>query len=261
MPNHNQNDLPAPKKDYYCGPVAAWNSIEWLYGQYPKAFVPGYALPADWRDGATELAGYMKTDTNKGTWLSDFIDGKNQFFKKHGVAGGWSVVSRNGEYDPVSKTWGVDPPDWKWIRKEIDDGEDVELYLRRPGWAHWVSVDPGKGTLDDNPFAAVALTIAGYIWNDVNGNDLLDSSDTLELEVGDPHAELPAGTPYPRVPVSVATSGDYQALAMKTTYGGNEVWITGAVAESPVPEPATLVLFASSVAPLAVLLRRRRTRP
>ncbi|MCX9157122.1 PEP-CTERM sorting domain-containing protein [Niveibacterium sp. 24ML] len=248
MPTHDQSELPAPASGYYCGPVAAWNSIEWMYDTYPKYFKD--KKPANWKDGVNELAGYMKTDKNKGTWVNDFISGKKTFFEKHANPGSWQVESKNADWDPVAKKWGADAPTWKWIRTQMDKGQDVEVVIRWDGGAHWTN--PAKGAFDEEPDSANILTLDYYVWNDVNDNLEFDLGDAMDWFLSDPHQEvvtmsMSLGTS------PVAPGGDW----LNAKYGNKNVWVTAAVAES-IPEPSTILLLGMGA---IGLLRVKRASP
>ncbi|MBI4650854.1 PEP-CTERM sorting domain-containing protein [Candidatus Desantisbacteria bacterium] len=242
MPNHDQKELPSPKSGYYCGPVAAWNSIEWLYDTYPSLF--NDTKPADWKAAVNELAGYMKTDVTKGTWVNDFIDGKKEYFKNHGKPNKWTVESRSADWNSSTGKWGKNKPTWAWIKEQMDKKQDVEVIIRWDGGAHWTH--PAKGVFDDDPDTAAILTFDHYIWDDTNDNNLFDPSDIMTWYLSDPHQEttsmsMSLGTS------PIAPGADW----IKGWYGTKQVSITAAVAESPIPEPGTIILMLFGLAVFA----------
>lgn len=247
MPNHDQSQLPAPQSGYYCGPVAAWNSIEWLRTSRPDLFKD--SAPADWKTGVNELAGLMQTNANQGTWVSDFIKGKQDYFAAHGQAGVWSVESKSADWNPTLGQWDTAQPDWAWIKDQMDKGQDVEVIIRWNGGAHWTLPSPAKGVFDDDPFAAAVLTLAGYTWDDVNSNQLFDAGDSLLWQLSDPHQAVTSMSMD--LGLSPVAPG---ANWITGSYAGKSVWVTAAVAESP--EPGSLLLAVSGLG--WALIRRKR---
>jgi hypothetical protein len=206
-----------------CVPTATMNSFTWLQNAYPAIFgLDGGGNQAlqggqgSWLGAANLLAGplYMNTSANNGTTLANWINGK---------------VSYLNAYAPGKITFaGMDsiqvnnPPAWlqnanptvNFLLQELQAGEDVEL---------------GIYPLDN---VGHALTLTGLTWIDTDSDQTFDVGDTLTLNSIDPAA--PNGnTPLiltPGNPMTIS-GGPYDGYALEV-----------ALAESPVPEPASFSL-------------------
>jgi hypothetical protein len=117
----------------------------------------------------------------------------------------------------------------------MDKKQDVEVVIRWNGGAHWTN--PAQGIFDDDPDAANILTLTGYYWDDINDNGYLDTYDSMNWYVSDPHQE----TSF--MEMNIGTSPVAAGAWITGTYGSKGVWVTAAVAESPTPEPTTLIIW------------------
>jgi hypothetical protein len=89
---------------------------------------------------------------------------------------------------------------------------------------------------------------------DLNG--ILDDVDIMFMFFADPHGEMdPIGGGFAKAEAKAVFSEDYQKNAIKITYNGKETWVTAAVSESCIPEPATIALLAFGG---LALLRKRK---
>ena len=207
----------------FCVPTATINSFMWLQAAYPKVYTNNMLMggQSEWRLAAQLLAStnYMSTDTNNGTTLNNQIIGTTDYLYK--FAPGTTTV-----------TWTSNPTA-NWLLHELQDGEDVELCITNPG----------------NSKEHV-LTLTGINWNDANSNGVFDAGDTLTLNSVDP-IDPDLNTPLTLNTNSLITNNngefDYQNWQLED-----------ALAESPVPEPATFSLALLGGAAIA-FFRNRRT--
>ncbi|MBV8730333.1 MAG: PEP-CTERM sorting domain-containing protein [Acidobacteriia bacterium] len=224
-----------------CGPTAATNSFVFLQNMYPAIYdmnlvphIPGGTMYQDEVDVANELSNIMHTCNlcnpgAGGTYIEDFIAGKQAYMNM--VAPNMTVFAAQMNFawrptDPDGNNVGPKPayvmdntvPTSQFIASQINAGEDVEIFLAGD-IDHYV-------TLFDFTFDTTAHTgQIGYIDPDT-GN----------------------------IGFSNITGQDASGY-LEVAYGTNSEVIAHAVAESPVPEPATWLCTAAGLA--AIIIRRR----
>jgi hypothetical protein len=127
---------------YYCGPVAAANSLWWFDSKFepypvpPPAHNDGYTLvqsAAPWEHDdhdpqnvaplVSNLAGRMGTTPDWGTHVYDLTDGLSGYIADQGLADGYTVEL-------------VPEPEFGWVEEEVRRSEDVILLL-----GFWQDVD------------------------------------------------------------------------------------------------------------------------
>jgi len=268
-PNHtlygnlNQNNIPNGGQ-YMCGPTAAVNSFMYLQRQYPGYFNSSLigdancdGTPDTYQDmiaTAQTLAGanYMNTKVNlagagsTGTWDDMFIYGKYAYMEamlpNKTVYGaelsstwGWGVGVRPAdEIPPILKpAWVQDntTPTWNFLWDQLSSCEDVEILIT------WSEEGGDQGHY---------LTVKSFLWNDANGNMVIDPAENATIDYIDPATG------------AVGVSGIWQFApggVLDVAYGGNQCQVTMIMSES-VPEPATAVLLL--VGGLMLLCRRRK---
>jgi len=236
----NQNNVPPGNGANSCVPTATMNSFTFLQNAYPLIYgLDGGGAPAlqggqgSWLGAATLLASpaYMNTDVNNGTSLSDWINGKvsylNMFAPGKTLFAGMETLSGIGR--PI---WDQNAnPTVNFMLQELQAGEDVELgILPLTGIGH-------------------ALTLTGLTWNDADNNGGFNAGDTLTLNTIDP------GNPGINTPLTLSPGNPM------TISGGpyNNYTLNVVLAESPIPEPATISLLLLGA--VALLARRDQRKP
>lgn len=240
--NLNQHDTTC--NNVACGPTAATNSFVFLQDTYPKLYdtklVPhtnGNTSYQDEEDLADNLATIMHTCNAcnpgaGGTYIEDFIAGKQQYINS--VAPGTTTFAAQMNFawrptDPDGNNVGPKPayvmdntvPTAQFIASELNAGEDVEVFLAGDV-DHYI-------TLFDVTFNTMThMGQIGYIDPDTGG-----------------------------IAFSNITGQDMAGF-LEVAYGTNSEVIAHAVAESPIPEPSSLLLLASAVAALAFPIKSRR---
>lgn len=204
--------------NYYCGPVAAANSI-----MYFDTYLSGDIVPDnDWRNLVSTLSGdnYLKTDSNialyissagaagtLGTYFSDMISGIDKYLDEK-FAPGFNV--KNQWWDSVS----ID-----WIKNELWECEDVIFLV---GWYSWI----------DNEWKRTGghyVTLAGY--------------DDDEFWISDPWN---AGPTHDRYTYGAWGPSNWELLSYNSDPDGRAM-IEGVISASPIPEPVTLLLLGSGL--------------
>ncbi len=115
-----------------CGPAAASNSMMWLSQTFP-----GITIPFSHRDLLDSLSKYMGRQPNSGVNIETFIQGKLNFIKNHnlpiqikfqsqGTTG--NIAASGGTYAKNQNTGAY--PTWDFLKSEVADSEDVELFYR-----------------------------------------------------------------------------------------------------------------------------------
>jgi hypothetical protein len=216
-----------------CGPTAATNSFVFLQNMYPATYgtslvphVPGGDFAQDEMDVADQLSTLMHTCNlcnpgAGGTFIEDFIAGKQQYMES--VAANMTIYAAQINFawrttDPDGNNVGPKPgyvmdntvPTANFIASEIAAGEDVEVFL--------------AGDVDHY------ITLFGITFDTV--------TKTGDIEYIDPDT----GT----VGISNITGMNVNGF-LQIAYGANSEVIAHAVSESPVPEPAGMLLFGAGL--------------
>jgi hypothetical protein len=239
--NLDQDDI-AGGGEVACGPVAAVNSFVYLENKYPgfydRKLIPddnpanGLHDKAELISVATVLmgAGYMNTVAPGGTWHDDFIWGKMTYIEEK-VPGVTAYQAQDywAWIHHAQPAWVQGPyPTWQFLFNELSDCEDVEILMSWEEGGHYV-------------------TLTSFHWLDQDGDLIIDPSENAWIDFIDPGTGAYNTT-------SIWQS--YPDGAIETSYFGTTAsWISMAVSESPIPEPATITLLALGLG--AALLRRR----
>ena len=219
-----------------CGPTAAVNSFVYLQNKYPKIYdeklVPDVnnddTYSQEEMAAVAQILGgadYMNTIADSGTYSDRFIYGKSEYIE--------SIIPNMTIYHAQSYYgWTHLPPDtkpdwfeqksptWEFIYQELKKCEDVEIRLSG-GAEHY-------------------LTLYSFSWDDSNG--------TGQMGYIDPDD----GMPY-LSNIWFDNGNNW----LETTYAGGSI-IRTAVSESPVPEPATIILFVIGILGLGAYGFRRK---
>jgi PEP-CTERM motif len=237
-----------------CGAIAAINSFVFLENQYPSIYdsklLPNYDAtnnndPIDaanfavdgWKVGGNPARqGYYTrgdgANNQDPVWNSDYLATKKDWF--HDYAPGTTVFASmwfNG---------GGGYPTIEFLAKEIQDQEDVEFLVK------------DTATAGDNVYHA--LTLTGVSCMDFNYTDCsITYQDPNNPTVQYSTAVSPLG------PGGSLTFSDLPGTGISNT----PMYIDGAFAESPVPEPGSLLFLATAIAGCVlcrVLSRRNSSR-
>lgn len=239
----NQNDVQAADGGggaNSCSPTATMNSFTWLTNAYPNNYVRnGMNLleggQATWTAAATLLASaaYMNTSSKTGTSGLNWALGKFDYIQNFAPGSTTFAGMYNGN---IGVPWVQNQtPTLPFLLSQLQQGEDVEIGIL-PG--------PNAG-----PNAiGHALTLTGLTWNDANNNGVFDGGDMLTLNTVDP------GNPTVNTPLTL-NPGNPMTIS-GPNYNGYSLVL--AYAESPVPEPSSLILLSVGAASLAGYGWRRR---
>ncbi len=148
VPNAEVDDSAHPDSPTYagdfnaCAPVAAANSLKWLSDTYAEINIPD-----NLRAILEELSNLMKRQRNGPTTIQNFIQGKLDYIQKSGLPIYVKFQSKflSGKVSSSDgKTWARNDntgsyPTWTWLKKQMDDGEDVEMMY------HWWDGEQWRG--------------------------------------------------------------------------------------------------------------------
>jgi hypothetical protein len=237
-----------------CGPTAAVNSFVFLQNRYPgiydnsliqngPAIIPFSQAYSNLITTANVLGGaqFMNCTCDGGTGISNFITGKMNYINQQ-VGAGKTVF-------PFETVFNLTPsdttlPNFGFLLSELLTNEDVELLVS------YHDANGFKNPTNGKFYGGHYVTMTGLTLNDANNNGKFDPGEALTLNFIDPGTGLP-GT----------ANGLLDPFGFDTTYGAGGVItgasISGIVAESPVPEPGTLILLFSGLVGLGLLQRRR----
>jgi hypothetical protein len=226
-----------------CGATAAVNSFVYLERRYPEIYGGKLILgdgPEDRQsliDTADALAGeeFMNTDPVRGTHWTEFITGKQAWIDEmapgstvfHAQSG---MVWNNPRVPPRPKPGYVSDsmfPGAHFLGEQIRDGEDVELLLDSPDFAHWITL---VGVVYDTVLQEGEITFIDPKTGSVRTARLYQNGADPNLTVDYYDDE-----------------GDLRSLS-----------ISVAVAESPIPEPHTFLLTGAGILLVAFHVRRAR---
>lgn len=116
-----------------CGPTSAANSMEWLEQEFPMK-----KSGLTHRQKLEELGRLMRREKEEGVWSEDFLRGKLEFINKYDlpisvkfqVRGSTSDAESDDDYIATAKNQGDGGyPKWDWLKKEVKDSEDVEMFV------------------------------------------------------------------------------------------------------------------------------------
>ncbi len=137
-----------------CGPAATVNSMTYLQNRF-KSWYRFRLVPDGKRtEVANKLAGvgYMKTDPNSGTTLSNLISGKRKYFAE--VAADAPTEIFGEDFAATLVTAGATlrgPPVSEHVEKllaALRRGADVELFLSMAGPNHYITLVGLRGSTD-----------------------------------------------------------------------------------------------------------------
>ncbi|MEJ0018867.1 MAG: PEP-CTERM sorting domain-containing protein [Acetobacteraceae bacterium] len=237
-----------------CGPTATVNSFIYLQNRYPLVYgtrlVPDMAHP---EDTVTQLAPMMGCVCGSGTTLSGLLAGKTAYIQGGNDALG---VPQTG-VAPGTTTFESqeDPGSIAWLVEQLAKGQDVEML-----YGHYTK-DGATFTRNGGHW----VTVTGVTYNDNNNNNNFDGGDTpANVSFIDPYGNdnTTLNGAIFRQNVAMAAglvnAGGFGNLLNLSGLGGGDDYklIDGWVAESPIPEPATLVLLVLGLAALSTLRRR-----
>jgi hypothetical protein len=228
----------------YCAPTATMNSFMWLQAAYPTVYgVDGLGNPVlqggagTWLAAAQLLAGpnYMNTSPINGTTEGNWANGKANYLNFY-APGKTVFAGMDSDLTLNRPAWDLNAnPTIVFILNELRLGEDVEL-----------GIDPSSGI-------GHVLTLTGAMWVDMN-NGVFTIGDPLFFNTIDP--ANPIGNTLITIdPASENNpAGGNPMGIIGVNYNGYR--LTGALAESPIPEPATITL--AFLGGVSLMLRRRR---
>jgi hypothetical protein len=238
----------------YCVPTSMSNSIMWFDDHGYDWLVPNTAdRKKDQFNLINVLAGpnYCKTDPVGGSSVGDYVPGLQQWFDDR-VAANPGKTPFKVKYQGLGYTgdlWtGVYAPTEEWIKSELAKCEDVIL---RVGWYE----DLG-GTL--YRMGGHGVTFVGYDDTDgqFNPGDLIihDPDDGTAVVTDDNYA-------LGAIRMNVPGVGERDFMLIEG-YGGPGIFaiIDGALSASPIPEPATIVVWCTLSAIGITVYQRRRKR-
>jgi len=220
----------------YCAPTATINSFTWLTNAYPGVY--GNKLmggQATWALAGSLLASatYMNTDPCTGTTLSDWINGKYDYIED--FAPGSTTFEGMSSLGNGNQPWvQAGNPTANFLLQMLQQGEDVEL-----------------GILPSETGIGHVVTLSSINWNDANNNNVFDGLDSLTLDGLDPAGNGVNAAPFlwtmsPGAPLTIV-GGAYDGYLLEV-----------ALAESPVPEPISMIFFGTGLVAVGGFMVRRR---
>jgi len=208
-----------------CAPTAAVNSFVYLQnmfpGTYPTPLVPHppgmQPTVEQLKTVANNLSGatFMKSSNETGTTIENFILGKRAYIESIDKGVTTYAAQVTLPWSGTAKPGFVQdntPPTLAFLAKELKAGEDVEVGIATVRLGHF-------------------LTLTGITFDDTTNKG--------EFTFVDPNGGVEG-----KAMITGLRNG-----VIRTDYllGGVRADIVNAVAESPVPEPSSLVLFATGV--------------
>ena len=266
--NLDQHDVPVIGPQA-CGPTSAVNSFVYLQNAYPgiygNSLVPAVGTTDVNADGATDFydamietatvlgsAGYMNTGAATGTLWDNLLYGKHKYMEEK--APGMTIYeARVNDYfgwswsnPPVAEpgwvTYGNGEPAWEFLLAELEACEDLEIFLSLPDFGHYVTLTGFH--FDDQDDDGIIH------WTDVNADGSFTLADTSE-------AWLQFMDPWTGALGTANIHDDWDGGPIFTS-GLGTGWVMMAASESPIPEPATIVLLGSGLLGLGFRFRKKK---
>ena len=240
----NQNTIPVIGS-MACGPTSVTNSFVYMQNSYPEIYqhdlVPDLHLTPDTYENdelvsvAEILAGsdYMNMNMIDGTFGDWLIYGKQKYIEER-LPGSTLYTAQEimgWPNAPGPQPSWVDQliPTWSFLYEGLLASKDVEIRIN--GWA--------------NHF----LTLTSFYWDDTNDDGIIDAAEDAWIDYVDPWTG------------AWGTAGIWHfGPSILTDYGAGTSFISGAVTESPVPEPSSILLAGIGLLGLACY-GRRKSRP
>jgi len=235
-------------QQYGCGPTAAVNSFIYLQNTYPSIYdnklVPSTSLVTEVAV-ANALSGLMNTTcqgaaSSCGTMWENFITGKEAYIDDAAL-GTTSVVAQSVfAWDPADGTepGGVQDhtaPTVNFLATQLQQKEDVEILIN------------GPGGLDHY------LTLVDTTFDTDTNTGMINYIDPIDGQLHS--APLSMGNPARGGGLIVEYTDPTATLFIAAPAA-----ITVAVAESPIPEPASGVVLGTGLLTLLAIRRRRTIR-
>jgi hypothetical protein len=228
----NQNDVPGIG-DCACGPTSAVNSFVFLQNMYPNIYdnkLTGNTSQS-WIQTALDLAGNNYMRLNNGVFNRDFVWGKINYFNDkapgttsiHGqviTEPGQDWTQERPKPDFIESVF----PTWQFLFNEISKAQDVEF---------GITYDSGGGHF---------LTLSSFNWTDANMDGIIQQTENAVIDFIDPldPGTGPAKRTYGQIfndPIDNRLRFTYNQIGAGNVSG----YIDIAVAESPIPEPSTVI--------------------
>jgi len=217
-----------------CGPTAVANSFQMLANEYGLTGL----MAADPYQTINDLETYMDTSDN-GTDIDKLITGKRDYIHDKGLSDKISIEGETFFNLGIEGVADNTKPTWDFLFDQIQKGQDVEVLIN---WWDGTKYNGGH-----------YITVTGMTYDDVLDTGTLNAVD-----------------PWGGVDIS-GTIADHNGFMQLTYSGGaaadpndpdnpehlSSADISGVVAESPVPEPATVGIIAGAFM-LGSLRRSRR---
>ena len=247
----------------YCAPTATMNSFIYLQNAYPGIYdnllytysqtqcyydngvrvptVPNQPpvgpLGANYDTDAAKLAGVMMTTPGAGTSPIDLVAGKIIWLNTYAplVQTRFEGMGIYNNLNPAGMSWiTVGQPTVQFLAQMLEDGEDVEIYMNPP--------QGGQVTI------AHVMTLAGIDFDTATNSGTIDGIDPdggayFKFDISDVNGVLTLGG---------AADGNLDGL----NYANYTMDL--ALAESPVPEPISMIFFGTGLVGVVGYVARRR---
>jgi hypothetical protein len=203
--------------DGACAPAAASNSLMWLSKKF------GIPLPTNsHRNLLDSLSKYMYRTPNDGATIDTFILGKLNFIEKYNLGVEMKFQSTSLSDDIPSntcKTYAKNQntgtyPTWDFLKKEVADSEDVELFYKWP-----------KSIKEDSVVWFYHAVAASGYFEYANGKKEIIIKHDLDQSKTDA-----SGTVSERCEI---TQGENEPIVLKRPPPYGERYVVGIVSESP----------------------------